>query len=279
MDRKSFTLIELLVVIAIIAILASMLLPALSRARSMAKRADCTNNLHSLAMASSMYNGDNDDMYAIGTAVLEPQYSTTFLAENWHHRLDHYLDPALKPFNESWTGVQSQFGDANHDKGIWDCNQDMDITISGNYVGQISYFANAYLFRNWQLVSGEPVAKGVNGNGKGYTRTSQLRGPDSIIQIGHWSRGMYDANKAWLLTYPWSANWEYFLTHAANFGPLQWHGTLHQGAATYAAADGHVELVKPANIGSTPLYNSHKGRTLFFAPDGGPGNNTFYSNW
>ncbi len=76
---SNFTLIELLVVIAIIAILASMLLPALGRVRESGKISTCTNNLKQLSMACIYYAGDYGDWLPIATDASSGGADSSFL--------------------------------------------------------------------------------------------------------------------------------------------------------------------------------------------------------
>ncbi len=78
--HADFTLIELLIVISIIAILAGMLMPALSRARDMAYRATCLNNQKEIGLAFSFYLSDNKEIYPGGSSAQENYNSMA-----WHN--------------------------------------------------------------------------------------------------------------------------------------------------------------------------------------------------
>ena len=95
---KSFTLIELLVVIAIIAILASMLLPALNNARKSARSITCRNNLKQTTLCLTMYQNDFNDYFPPVTDNVGQ------LNTYWFVKLAKYVDPTWSWSNNNKSG-------------------------------------------------------------------------------------------------------------------------------------------------------------------------------
>jgi prepilin-type N-terminal cleavage/methylation domain-containing protein/prepilin-type processing-associated H-X9-DG protein len=127
--RRAFTLIELLVVIAVIAILASLLLPVLSRGKARAQTIDCIDHLRQLQLAFHMYAHDNDNTLVLNNFV----YLVIMGSTN---------QPALGDDKDSWchsvapldpnpvSSTNSLLYDYIHNPAIYHCPADTS-TVNG----------------------------------------------------------------------------------------------------------------------------------------------------
>jgi prepilin-type N-terminal cleavage/methylation domain-containing protein len=192
--RSRFTLIELLVVIAIIAILAAMLLPALSMAKERGRRVVCMSNQHQVTVATLVYANDADDWLpqrSPGTGLefdyfYSPWETSHLLAEAWNGYIPEY-DSKSNPTRvffcpsaeripnwnwvntydvslaglPSWFGIGFNYFGGYHAGGVWTASEPSPDRLQSTNTG-VALFSDAC--RDKRMTGGHFVASHVPNN-------------------------------------------------------------------------------------------------------------------
>ena len=145
-SSPAFTLIELLVVIGIIAILAALLLPALSSAKERARKIQCANNQRQLSLTLEMYGGDHHEQLP-GNGYTSP----TSGVKLWVVGDGHWNPPSFTNLDLLLDPKYAEFADYLKTAAIYKCPSDHSTVVLGDTkVPKVrSYALNSYM--NWEL--------------------------------------------------------------------------------------------------------------------------------
>lgn len=230
---RKFTLIELLVVIAIIAILASMLLPALSKAKAKAMAIKCINNQKQVALGIIMYANDHDD------AIVPSIASQDNLGTNWYTLASGYFGVERTPYafddvvRAEVVGCPSAAYGKN-DYGVTSLGYALNACISYGYpayhgITKFSAIENPASL----ILGGDSGQMGSNGcyammdkPYEAFTWTQPASKKNDIIAF-EWGAHNYDSATAW--------DWE-------TGGYPIW--ARHSDNANFMFCDGHVSAMK-----------------------------------